>query len=130
MVDRPDSVGARIGAGGAIVEHDLVAALRGIPDAARGWQSAKREVRCQSCNGISVLDATRQAQNCPFCGSAQLVPYEEAKPAFRPESVLPFQVSVLGTPNPSVTPTNLLFNVVSTPGALYRYWRQARPAAA
>lgn len=38
--------------------------------------------------------------------------------------LLPFQVSVLGTPSPSVTPTNLLYNVVATPGALYRYWRQ------
>jgi uncharacterized protein len=38
--------------------------------------------------------------------------------------LLPFQVSVLGTPSPAVTPTNLLYNVVSTPGALYRYWRQ------
>jgi uncharacterized membrane protein YfcA len=37
--------------------------------------------------------------------------------------LLPFQVSVLGTPSPSVTPTNLLYNVVATPGALYRYWR-------
>ena len=38
--------------------------------------------------------------------------------------LLPFQVSVLGTPSPAVTPTNLLYNVVATPGALYRYWRQ------
>jgi uncharacterized protein len=38
--------------------------------------------------------------------------------------LLPFQVSVLGTPSPSVTPTNLLYNVVSTPAALYRYRRQ------
>jgi uncharacterized protein len=42
--------------------------------------------------------------------------------------LLPFQVSVLGTPSPSVTPTNLLYNVVSTPGALYRYWRQGQAA--
>lgn len=40
--------------------------------------------------------------------------------------LLPFQVSVLGTPNPAVTPTNLLYNVVATPGALYRYWRQGQ----
>ncbi len=40
--------------------------------------------------------------------------------------LLPFQVSVLGTPSPSVTPTNLLYNVVSAPGALYRYWRQGQ----
>src|SRR5260370_9175820 len=40
--------------------------------------------------------------------------------------LLPFQVSVLGTPSPAVTPTNLLYNVISTPGALYRYWRQGQ----
>jgi uncharacterized membrane protein YfcA len=40
--------------------------------------------------------------------------------------LLPFQVSVLGTPQPGVTPTNLLYNVVATPGALYRYRRQGQ----
>jgi predicted RNA-binding Zn-ribbon protein involved in translation (DUF1610 family) len=84
---------APLATGGTIVEHDLVTALRGIPDTARGWQADKREVRCQSCNGISVLDPARQAQTCPFCGSAQLVPYTETKPAFSPESVLPFRIS-------------------------------------
>jgi hypothetical protein len=78
---------------GNIVEHDLVAAMRGIGDEARGWKADKRQVRCQSCNAISVFDPKRQAQNCEFCGSAQLVPYAETKPAFRPESVLPFTVS-------------------------------------
>jgi uncharacterized protein len=38
--------------------------------------------------------------------------------------LLPFQVGVLGTPSPAVTPTNLLYNVLSTPGALFRYRRQ------
>src|SRR6185437_14362443 len=37
-----------------------------------------------------------------------------------------FQVSVLGTPSPAVTPTNLLYNVVATPGALFRYWHQGQ----
>ena len=40
--------------------------------------------------------------------------------------LLPFQVSVLGTPSPAVTPTNLLYNVVATPGALFRFWRQGQ----
>jgi hypothetical protein len=40
--------------------------------------------------------------------------------------LLPFQVGVLGTPSPAVTPTNLLYNVVATPGALYRYRRQGQ----
>src|SRR4029077_19024179 len=37
--------------------------------------------------------------------------------------LLPVQVSVLGVASPSVTPTNLLYNVIATPGGLYRYWR-------
>jgi uncharacterized membrane protein YfcA len=44
--------------------------------------------------------------------------------------LLPFQVSVLGTPSPSVTPTNLLYNVFATPGALYRYRRQGQTGGA
>lgn len=35
--------------------------------------------------------------------------------------LLPVQLSVLDVPNPAVTPTNLLYNVVATPGALLRY---------
>ncbi|MBX3277373.1 MAG: zinc ribbon domain-containing protein [Acidobacteria bacterium] len=79
--------------GGEIVEHDLVRALRGIPDSERGWQAQKTTVRCQSCQAISVFDPERVAQRCDFCGSASLVPYEEIKDAFRPESLLPFKVS-------------------------------------
>ena len=40
--------------------------------------------------------------------------------------LLPVQLSVLGVPNPAVTPTNLMYNVVATPGALVRYERQGR----
>ncbi|WP_405639557.1 sulfite exporter TauE/SafE family protein [Streptomyces sp. NBC_00019] len=37
--------------------------------------------------------------------------------------LLPIQLSVFGVPNPAVTPTNLLYNVVAGPGALWRYRR-------
>ena len=40
--------------------------------------------------------------------------------------LLPFRVSVLGTASAQVTPANLLYNVIVTPGALYRYWRQGQ----
>ncbi|MEU8139646.1 sulfite exporter TauE/SafE family protein [Streptodolium elevatio] len=40
--------------------------------------------------------------------------------------LLPAQVSVLGVPSPAVTPTNLLFNVVAGPGALWRYRKSGR----
>ena len=75
--------------GDGVREHDLVAALRSIPDSARGWQADKTSVKCQSCQAISVFDPSRVAQRCDFCGSSALVPYEEVKAAFRPESLLP-----------------------------------------
>lgn len=76
-----------------IQEHDLAAALRSIPDAKRGWQAQKTSVRCQSCQAISVFDPERVAQRCDFCGSSALVPYEEIKGAFSPESLLPMKLS-------------------------------------
>ena len=38
--------------------------------------------------------------------------------------LLPVQLSVLGVPSPQVTPTNLVYNLVSGPGALIRYVRR------
>lgn len=79
--------------GTVIVEHDLVAALRSVPDEARGWKAEKTSVRCQSCQAISVLDPDKVGQRCAFCGSAQLVPYTEVKDVIRPESLLPLEVA-------------------------------------
>jgi DNA-directed RNA polymerase subunit RPC12/RpoP len=76
-----------------IVEHDLVVALRNIPDSGRGWNAAKTQVKCQSCQAISVFDEKNVAQRCDFCGSSSLVPYEEVKASFRPESLLPLKIS-------------------------------------
>jgi uncharacterized membrane protein YfcA len=43
--------------------------------------------------------------------------------------LLPVQLSVLHVPNPSVTPTNLLFNVIAGPGALLKYRRNGQLTA-
>src|SRR6266481_3761078 len=75
-----------------IVEHDLAAALRGIPDSQRGWQAKKISVKCQSCQAISVFDPTRVGQRCDFCGSAALIPFEEIKAPIRPECLLEFKL--------------------------------------
>lgn len=34
--------------------------------------------------------------------------------------LLPVQLNILHVPNPSVTPTNLIYNVIAGPGALLR----------
>jgi uncharacterized membrane protein YfcA len=40
--------------------------------------------------------------------------------------LLPFQLSVLHVPSPRVTPTNLLYNVISGPGAVLRFLRRGQ----
>jgi len=75
-----------------VVEHDLVAALNRLPGE-QGWKAEKTSVRCQSCRAVSVFDAGKVGRTCEFCGSAQLLPYEEPEPAFSPESLLPLKVS-------------------------------------
>jgi len=40
--------------------------------------------------------------------------------------LVPFQLSVLGTAGTAVTPTNLLYNLIATPGGALGYWRQER----
>lgn len=75
-----------------IVEHDLAAALRAVPDSARGWQAEKVSVQCQSCHAVSVFDPGKISQSCQFCGSTALVPYEQVKDAIRPESLLPMKM--------------------------------------
>ena len=42
--------------------------------------------------------------------------------------LLPFQVSVLHFTSPSVSPTNLVYNIVGIPGGVYRYLREGRMA--
>ena len=44
--------------------------------------------------------------------------------------LLPVQVSILNVPSPAVTRTNLLYNIVATPGGLVRYWRPRAPRRA
>jgi ribosomal protein S27E len=78
---------------GEVREMDLVTALRNLSSDQRGWKADKISVKCQSCQAISVFDPARVAQRCDFCGSAELVPYEQTKAPIRPESLLPFKIS-------------------------------------
>jgi predicted RNA-binding Zn-ribbon protein involved in translation (DUF1610 family) len=80
-----------VGADG-IAEHDLQQALANA-DQHRGWGEAKREVRCQSCQAISVFDGNKVAQRCDFCGSPSIIAQAASQDAITPESLLPFKLS-------------------------------------
>jgi len=40
--------------------------------------------------------------------------------------LVPFQISVVHTPSPAVTPTNLVYNLIAIPGALLRFHHERR----
>ncbi len=57
-----------------------------------------------------------------FCLAALTTPVGVSGAVF----LVPFQLSVVHTPNPAVTPTNLLFNLIAIPGALLSFHREGR----
>ena len=79
--------------GSVIKEHDLVAALRAVPDEKKGWEADRVSVQCQSCKAISLFEPGRVAQNCEFCGSPKIIPQSAVRAPIVPESVLPFVVA-------------------------------------
>ncbi len=78
--------------GAAIVEHDLEAALAAAPAADPTSVAVSKSVKCESCQAISVFDATRVAQRCDFCGSPSIVPVTDLGDMITPESLLPVVV--------------------------------------
>jgi hypothetical protein len=76
----------------AIVEQDLEEALRN-PASGRGWGGDRQEVKCQSCQAISVFVDSRVAQRCDFCGSPSILAHESQQDAITPQSLLPFKFS-------------------------------------
>lgn len=57
-----------------------------------------------------------------FCLAAISTPVGVSGAVF----LVPVQVSVLHTPNPAITPTNLLYNLIAIPGALARFHRDGQ----
>jgi hypothetical protein len=79
-------------AGAALAEQDLEEALRN-PASGRGWGEARREVKCQNCQAISLFADGRVAQRCDFCGSPSILAHEAHRDAITPQSVLAFKYS-------------------------------------
>lgn len=74
----------------AVKENDLLEALNKITPEDQGWQVARKTVRCQSCQAVSVFDPARVSQNCDFCGSPALLNLDDTKAPVRPGSLIPF----------------------------------------
>ena len=69
-----------------------------------------------------MLDEALLGALIAFCVATACTPVGVSGAVF----LVPVQVSVLDTPSPAVTPTNLLYNLIAIPGALARLHRQGR----
>ena len=69
-----------------------------------------------------MLDDALLGAAIAFCLSAITTPVGVSGAVF----LVPVQVSILHTPNPALTPTNLLYNLIAIPGALVRFYSEGR----
>ena len=84
---------AEPGLPGEVQENDLIAGMEKHPVDQRGWGEERREVKCQSCQAISVFVGGKVAQRCEFCGSPSIIDYKEKLDVITPQYVLPFKIS-------------------------------------
>ena len=64
---------------GNVREIPLATFLREIPESRRGYEETRTSVQCGSCKAVMVFEPDRVGQNCDFCGSPALAPYEQSK---------------------------------------------------
>jgi uncharacterized membrane protein YfcA len=69
-----------------------------------------------------MLDEVLLGALIAFCFATLCTPVGVSGAVF----LVPVQVSLLDTPSPALTPTNLLYNLIAIPGALLRFHRQGR----
>jgi uncharacterized protein len=69
-----------------------------------------------------MLDDALLGAAIAFCLSAISTPVGVSGAVF----LVPVQVTILHTPNPALTPTNLLYNLIAIPGALVRFHSEGR----
>ena len=84
----------------------------------------------RSASGLRIRRGRRSPHRLPRCWltlpsvqrSRSVSPFSPRRWASRGAVFLvPVQISILNTPNPAVTPTNLLYNLIAIPGALLRF---------
>ena len=76
-----------------ITEHDLDAMLARLGEKASTVDTTERRVKCTHCHAVLVRSADTVAQSCDFCGSPELLDYEDIDAPLSPESLLPAIVS-------------------------------------
>ena len=57
------------------------------------WGAAKKTVTCKSCGAVTVYDALEVANECPYCGSNQVMEANDVD-TMAPGGVVPFKITL------------------------------------
>jgi len=74
---------------GTIVER----ALEDVGDAALGFGLELRVAKCANCGARVAFEGSSTAEQCVYCGSANVLDQEANRNALRPESLIPLDVA-------------------------------------
>ena len=77
----------------SIAEHDLERMLAELGEEAGTVDTANRRVQCTHCHAVLVRGGKMVAQHCDFCGSPELLDYQDIDSPLQPESLLPARIS-------------------------------------
>lgn len=75
------------------VEHDFDSEEDEESPEATDWGLAQQTIHCESCGGETLIPALQTAGACVFCGSPKVLAQGD-KASIRPETMIPFQVSM------------------------------------
>ncbi|MFD0715781.1 hypothetical protein [Paenibacillus sp. GCM10027626] len=75
------------------IEHDLDLS-EGTEEGLTDWGMRTRTVHCESCGGESVIPEIETATICSFCGSPKVLTQGSDVTSIRPETMIPFQISL------------------------------------
>ncbi|CAM3689680.1 hypothetical protein COLU111180_03035 [Cohnella lubricantis] len=75
------------------IEHEYDAEDDEESPEATDWGVAQQTIHCESCGGETIIPALQTAGACVFCGSPKVLSQGD-KASMRPETMIPFQVSM------------------------------------
>ena len=77
----------------AVEERDLLAELGRLDEESGEWVKSTRRVQCRNCRAVVVRSTETVSQRCDFCGSPEMLDYDEIGSLIKPWGILPGRIS-------------------------------------
>ena len=77
----------------AVEERDLLEELGRLDEESGQWVKAERQVQCRNCRAVVTRSTETVSQRCDFCGSPEMLDYDDIGSVIKPWGVLPGKIS-------------------------------------